>query len=270
MVSANNYQITAANSIDGGGNNNTAAGSGKAGWVFPNTVPVAYPQLQTVVAGQQFVITLTGSDSDGLTFTFPNAQMTGPVQFQNGAELSQSTTQLANNQVLYQAPSIPGQDSFTVVAFDGLVYSNPATVTVAVISPPAQLIGITWSDGTTAPRTWAIGNVKAGMDAWAKLARGPQFIVQNAGTGPEQFSVTCGSSTNWTLNSSADIDPFAMQASYDDFGTTNQNLSVHALVLSSVLPNVSKTIGLHFTAPTSTSVPGVQQTITVTITAAAQ
>ena len=261
---ASTYQITADSSVDGGGNNNvTSSNPTSPGWIFTNAAPVAYGQVLTVVAGSQTVITLTGSDDGTRSLTFPSADV---AQQMYGGKIAI----LGNNQIQYTAPATPCTDSFTFMAFDGLL-SAPATVTIFVQLNMAY-IGITWADGITAPQPWAIGPVTRGADVWAKVGHGPQFSVQNISTGPEQFTVSCAPVSQpgpWQLYSSVGADQFEMHASADNFGSA-QNLYDGPLVIGSVASNSPQTIGLHFKAPTSTAAPAVQQTITITITAQAQ
>ncbi len=90
------------------------------------TPPVANPQTVTTIHNQRVSITLTGSDADGDSLLF---NLTGNPS--HGV-----LTGFIPEMIYIPDEGFVGEDSFTFVVFDGVVESEPATVTINVINNP--------------------------------------------------------------------------------------------------------------------------------------
>ena len=102
-----------------------------------NNPPVASPQTVTTVHDQRVNFTLTGTDPDG------NA-----LQFNITSNPANGTLAgFIPNLIYIPDEGFVGQDTFTFVVFDGIVESEPATVTIQVINnaPIAEPLTVTTS-----------------------------------------------------------------------------------------------------------------------------
>ena len=88
-----------------------------------NTAPVAQALSASVSPGQVVVLNLIGSDADQ-----------DPLTFRLKTEPLSGQATLEGNQLSYQASAnASGQITFTYVAFDGLIESEPAVITITMI-----------------------------------------------------------------------------------------------------------------------------------------
>ena len=101
------------------------------------TQPIANPQTVTTVHNQQVSFTLTGTDPDG-----------DPLQYNRTARPSHGVLSGYMPDMIYiPDEGFVGEDSFTFVVFDGIVESEPATVTIQVINnaPAANPLAVATS-----------------------------------------------------------------------------------------------------------------------------
>jgi hypothetical protein len=138
---------------------------------FPaeNHPPVANLQFRTVFQGTPASITLTGSDPDGDPLTF--SIVTSPSHGTLGGT--------PPNVIYTSALDYFGPDNFTFKVNDGKVDSAPATVSLAVTSPPSSTVvftnavwryvdtgvdpGTTWRNLGFNDSTWASGPAPLGF-----------------------------------------------------------------------------------------------------------
>lgn len=96
------------------------------------------------------------------------------------------------------------------------------------------------------------------------------FDATNDGNGAEDLTVTVASSTNWAAGTAAGDETYAMNLSKDQ-GTTWVTIDPSSGVplADDLVSGGNQSFDLQLLVPTSTTYAGVQQTITVTVTASA-
>ncbi|MFH1777522.1 MAG: hypothetical protein ABH952_08210 [Candidatus Omnitrophota bacterium] len=113
------------------------------------------------------------------------------------------------------------------------------------------------------PSAWPIGTISAG-----DIATQDPCVALNNGNVTEDLTIAISNSSAWTAGAAAGADVFAM-----DFGAAggpyNTNITTGGVSLTSGLASgASYNFGLEFNSPSPTT-DYTQQTITVTVTAAA-
>jgi len=147
--------------------------------------------------------------------------------------------------------------AFGVVAAEA-ASSDSISVTVTITS--------TALDVSVTPGAWAVGSISEG----ATPSTTPDyFTATNNRNSAEDITLSIASSANWTAANTAGADQFGMK--YNTAGATPSWTSIDsvsgALLADDLAAGASETFDLQLLAPTSTSAGGVQQTITVTVTA---
>lgn len=141
--------------------------------------------------------------------------------------------------------------------------SDEVTVTVTI----TQTLSVSLDNGS-----WDAGsNVSLGGAPDTVGALGPDyFTAENDGDGPEDLTVTVSGSANWTAGTAPGADVFAMNLSTNGGSDwTLINPSGGASLATSLAAGGTQAFDLQLLVPTSTAHFGVQQSITVTVTAAA-
>jgi len=121
------------------------------------------------------------------------------------------------------------------------------------------------------PGSWEAGSSAALGSTSDTIGMGPSyFTATNNSNGPEDLTVTVSGSTNWVAGTAAGDEIFAMSLSTDDGSNwVVIDPSVGPATLADDLASGSdQTFDLQLAVPTSTAYAGVQQIITVTVTAA--
>lgn len=133
-------------------------------------------------------------------------------------------------------------------------------ITVTVTVPTVLSVSLS-------PDTWAIGNVALSETAETEP---DYFTATNNGNVTEDFSIVSGNSTNWTCGAAAGNNTFAMEAKGGDLGDTWTAINTSKTLETDLVKTTgSVPFGLRFSAPTDTTFIGVQQSITITVTASA-
>ncbi|MCY3019383.1 MAG: hypothetical protein NTW87_10210 [Planctomycetota bacterium] len=157
---------------------------------------------------------------------------------------------------------------------------NPAFVqgigTAVDIPPGDETICIAWDETglPIGPKTWDIGTTDLGVTCRAFASFPPDGLVaRNAGDVRVKFTMSCSvaAPSGWTLATTAGTDQFEMKAdiTVPPYGTYTTDLATGPKNIATALySGHSKPFDLQFVTPTALTVgAGVQQTITVTITA---
>jgi autotransporter-associated beta strand protein len=140
-----------------------------------------------------------------------------------------------------------------------------AATRVDLVITAAPVLAVTWDDGTTSAKTWALGSVGASSSASAT------WTILNAGSTPFNLSASGANSGDWTLATTAAMNAFSLKARAGTSGAYGLDLATGAKdVASLVVTGQTSSFGLQFTAPTYTTMASAQQTAVVTLTAVAQ
>ena len=139
--------------------------------------------------------------------------------------------------------------------------ANPATidvtVTITAVDLSVSLDETTWAAGALSES----GSANTGTEGY--------FLVTNNSTNrTETFSIIVGSSSpsGWTADTAAAAETFVMKALGGDL-TTLTSIDTSQTLETDVAPAGTVDLDLEVTVPSSTAYGGVEQTITVTITA---
>jgi autotransporter-associated beta strand protein len=136
-------------------------------------------------------------------------------------------------------------------------YALERTASTVVLRP--AVIAITWNDGSTAAKAWAIPPLVVGASA----ERSDLGVTVDASTdAPLTLTATCSASAAWTPGATAGTDVFRMATGATVLTTVGQSLG------SGLATGATVALPLRFTAPLAGTL-GVQQTVTVTVAASA-
>jgi hypothetical protein len=143
--------------------------------VVNDIAPVAEPASATTTTNTPVDVTLTASDADGnqlmfATTTSPANGTLGPISAAICSATSTLATSTTCTAIVTYSPNLgfTGLDTFNFVANDGIVNSNVATATIAVVAPVAAVtpslgaastFGILASTFTNTSSTTIIGDV---------------------------------------------------------------------------------------------------------------
>ena len=184
--------------------------------------PIAHGQSITVFGGESTAITLTGEDFEGAPLSFE--VVSGPTKG--------SLTGTLPSLTYTPTPGASGTDSFTFRAFDGGLYSEPATVTIGLIPEEPSDI-----------RVW-LGSLGGSWDTAGNW-------LSNNPPGSNQAALFDNRSTG-TLNTSLNANTSIRRLVVADVPGT-VSISSHTLTISDGISMHAATANLQISSALSTS-----------------
>lgn len=140
------------------------------------------------------------------------------------------------------------------------VFAAPsAQVSVTVTITQSVSVAVT-------PSAYAFGSADAGQTLATAV---DAFTATNDGNGLENLTISVANSADWSAGTAAGADVFAMNF-YNGSGWSLINPATGSALVTGLTPAASGTFGLQLLVPSSTVKGGVEQSINVTVTAAAQ
>ncbi len=146
-----------------------------------------------------------------------------------------------------------------ILGCTSLMAADTATITLTVTI--TQVLSV-----TVTPSSWAIGELSTGGSS---NTSGGYFTATNDGNTAEDITISVGNSANWTAGTSPGSETFALQYSLNN-GTTWTTVNPSGtLLVEGLAAGSSQSFDLKFLAPTSTAYGGIEQNISVTLSASA-
>jgi hypothetical protein len=135
------------------------------------------------------------------------------------------------------------------------------TATARDIDEVIADLALVWNDnGLSTPKAWAAGNMVT-----SSTKDSPAYYIRNIGASTVVLTITGSDTANWTLQSAPGVNQFAVAADPGLPGTFA--LSVPGTLSARLFSGRVQDFAVRLLTPTSTGSIGVQQSLTLTITA---